>query len=724
MTVGLAVDNSDGTGHAGRPRILDPAMLSEPAGMELKPNDLFAYVWRRKFLVVAVSLLLSLIGLFAIIQIQPTYTARTTLMFDPRLAMAEGENVTDAMRYGAIIEGQLQVIYSRSLAERVIDDLGLMAVEEFNPPEGGAGLLAMLRGLIVGDQDDPEPVPAEVSERLRRDRTTDRVLSGLSAFQVGDSRVIALAYRTQDPSLAADIANAYAELYITQQLDARLEAMRTTSDWMAESLDEMRVEAEASERRLADQNAVLMDIGDRDPATIDTELQILSERITAMRSDVASRRAQFTQIRGLYQRQGALAAAAAIGSDVASDIRGQLAGLEQQRAELSSQLDVRHPSMVNITSQIQVLAGQLDQIVRATLDTLEIEVTTVENELIRLIADQEALLEIRRAVDQGEAQLRVMEREAEANRGMLQALIARVQENEAFALGEPQAYVISAAALPLISDGPGKATLMIAAMMGAVMAAVAIAIVLEVLSGTFNTVPEVERALGIRVLGVVPSVMRLGFRRRSLRRSAEKKGTPVSIALRGVLTAVEAMRGTRMPGLVTLVTSAQDGDGKTTVGLMLATMVASLGQRPVLVDADFERSGVSRAMGVTGSQGLSDVLAGHIVPERAIVPAGDKRDFAVVPAGRSDNQELRLGGGQMAELLRRLRLEYDVVIIDAPESSSRPDARLVAEHVDAQLLVVRWRRSRRRRARRAIGNLADAAPIGVVMTAMPQSKIN
>ena len=138
MTVGLAIDNSDDGAHTGRQRPLDPAMLADSPNVELKPSDLFAYVWRRKLLVVAITFLLSVIALSAIVQIAPTYTARTTLMFDPRLAVGEGETA-DAMRYGAIIEGQLQVIYSRSLAERVIDELGLMAVEEFNPPASGGG---------------------------------------------------------------------------------------------------------------------------------------------------------------------------------------------------------------------------------------------------------------------------------------------------------------------------------------------------------------------------------------------------------------------------------------------------------------------------------------------------------------------------------------------------------------------------------------------------------
>ena len=724
MTLGLVVDNREET---VRPALPDAEMQAD-----LKPSDLLAHIWRRKLMVVALTVILSVVAFFVISGMEPTYTARTTLMFDPRLLPSEADAGTDPGRDGAIIEGEIQIILSRGLAGRVIDDLALMADPEFNRAldptitlrdRVGLGVDWIRSWLPGGAGDDAAAVEPPPTEAYLRDRVVDRVLDGLSAYQVGDSRVIALAFTASEPDKAAAIANTYADLYITQRLDARLEAMRATAAWMAERLAELRDQAEASERRLADHTSELIDIGDRDPATIDGELEMLSGRITELRSQATGLRARYNQIQNLYQGQGARAAAAAVGSDVVDDIRGQLALLEQQRAELAAELDVRHPTMVNVRLQIDVLSGELNAIVSATIESLRIEVATVENELTGLVADQESLLQIRRAVDRGEAQLRVMEREAEANRGLLEALLNREEEVQALALGNQEAYVISEASLPVSADGPGRTMLMLAAMMAAGMVAVSAAIAVEMLSGTFNTADEVERMLGLRVVGILPRRGGLGIGRRlTLARAAARTATPLNTALRGVLAAVETMRGSRKPGLVLLVTSAQDRDGKTTISLMLATLMASLGQRPVVIDADFQTGGAGRAMDAGAAAGLSDALAGRVSPEQAL-SVSSRHGFAIMPAGRTANQEMRLGTGTMAEVIRRLRLEYDAVIIDAPEGT-RPEARLLADHVDAQVLVLRWRRSLRRRARRAVAFQSEAAaPLAAVIVGMPAAKV-
>ena len=699
------------------------------------PRELIALLWRRKWLIVILAVGLTTLAFFAIKGITPTYNARTTLMFDPRQANVGREDLLSLIRgTEPALESQIQVIRSRSLAERVVDTLALNTLPEFNsslvPPSGIGAVIGGVRDWVATLMPTVEPeadaVQAVPTERRRHDRVIDSVLENLTVGQVGTSQVIRLEFESEDSVLAADIANAYAELYITQQLEARFEAVRQTTEWLSDRLARLRVQTEESEQRLADYRAQLTDIGDQDPTAVSDELTIVADQLATARVEANARRARYESVLNAYRTRGPEAVADAVGSNVVNSLRISLAQLQQQRVELANQYDVRHPAMVQIDGQIASAQVEFGAAITSYLETLRIDVDAAEQELTRLSERYGGLQGIQQEVNQGEAQLRVLEREAEANRILFDTFLSRTREAEQLSLDEPDMWIISEASVPLIPDGPSKAIMMIGATLAAGGFAVGFALLLELLSGTFNSRDEIEEILGIPVFGTVP---RIGgaWPLRSLQSASaltrRLHGAAHSAVHSAVTTAGLAGEGGR-GSLTLLVTSGQQRDGKTFLALAMAQVVASMGQRPLVIDANFRRPAVARQLGVRAEVGLIDVLNGTVPPEDAVVTSDDGT-ISVIPTGRGRGEEARLGTAGMVELVRRMRLEYDVVIIDCPEAVDVPDARLVADLADVQLVVVQWRRSLRRRARRAVERQRTGiqTPIGAVLSLVPPGRI-
>ena len=709
--------------------------LSRPA---VGPRELIALLWRRKWLIVALSVGLTVLAFFAIKDIAPTYSAETTLMFDPRPTNVGPEELLSLIR-GAqpALESQIEVIHSRGLADRVVDALVLNTIPEFNPalvpPSGVRAIIGDIRAAVssqlptINSGQEADDADTALEARRDRDRVVDNVLGNLTVGQIGDSQVIRLQFESEDPALAAEIANTYAELYITQQLEARFEAVREATEWLSDRLARLRAQTEESEQRLADYRGQLTGIGNRDPAAVVIELETVGNQVAEARAEADARRARYGSVLNAYRSRGPDAVADAVGSNVVNSLRISLAQLLQQRVELANQYDVRHPALVQIDGQIASVRAEFDTAVASFLETLRIDVASAEQELARLEEHYERVQAVQLEVNQGEVQMRVLERQAEANRILFDTFLSRTREAEQLSLDEPEAWIISAASVPLVPDGPSKAVLMVVATMAAGGFAVGLAALLELLSGTFNSRDEIEGILGVPVFGMVP---RIGSawpfsELRSMRARTRDLNAAAHSAVHSAVTTAGLADGGRRGSLTMLITSGQQGDGKTFLALAIAQVVVSLGQRPLIIDANLRRPAAARQLGVRSAPGLIDILTGAVSPEDAVT-ASEDGTVSVIPPGHGRGQESRLGTAPMAELVRRMRLEYDVVIIDCPEAVDVPDARLIAQLADVHLVVVQWRRSLRRRTSRAIEQLRTGtdAPIGAILSLVPPGQIS
>jgi succinoglycan biosynthesis transport protein ExoP len=252
----------------------------------------------------------------------------------------------------------------------------------------------------------------------------------------------------------------------------------------------------------------------------------------------------------------------------------------------------------------------------------------------------------------------------------------------------------------------------------------------EYLENTLKTPDEVETLLRLPSLGVLPSFSPDG----TGRDSAEGKLASVIPSGDGTLApaiqtnsvAVEAFRSLRTSILLSanpvpktiLVTSALPSEGKTTIAVNLGVTLASLGSRVLILDCDMRRPACHRSTGVENKPGLVQCLTGHAELVQCILPVPSVANLSVIPCGPiPPNPAEVLSSPVTGDLLRRLRAEFEYVLVDSPPLLSVADGRILATLTDAVVLVARAFKTPYDAVRRARALLysAGARVLGVAL---------
>ncbi|MGH2991216.1 MAG: polysaccharide biosynthesis tyrosine autokinase, partial [Solirubrobacterales bacterium] len=318
-----------------------------------------------------------------------------------------------------------------------------------------------------------------------------------------------------------------------------------------------------------------------------------------------------------------------------------------------------------------------------------------------------------------EVTLRALEREAEASRALLETFLARSKETGSQEdLQQADATVLSRAGVPQSPSYPRRKLLLIAAAGGAGFLGLMLALGVEMLDHGFRSMEQIERQMGAPPLGLVPVIGGLAkLRRDPDAHILEKPGSAHAEAIRNLYTGL-LLSGGEQPPKTVLVASALPKEGKTSIALSLAHMLASTGHSVVLVDCDLRRPAAHKSFGVHFQPGLVEVLLGKTSLEEVL--ATDPRSGArLVPAGEPvPHPADLLGSPQMKRFLAGLAEGRDLVILDSPPVLAVSDARVLARMVDQTLFLVRWGNTRRERAITGWRQLAEAGGkvTGVALT--------
>lgn len=705
----------------------------------LSLRELAKLAWRRRGLIIAVVALCLAAAAATIFSIEPRYTATTDILIDTKTERVTSfeQVLTDVVPDRETILSEIEVLRSRGLAEKVVSDFQLVNDPEFNAALRPTSLLAAFRAWLADTLATVVPADLLVIDGPAADgslnakvqvATLDAFLEAYDVAQKGQSRVIRVSFTSTSPEKAARLANALADSYLLSQLDAKFEATHRANRWLANKLQDMRQVVDDSEAAVEAYRSRAGLLKSKEGTLISQQVADLNSQLMVARAERAAAEARLQQVRRLVSSpDGPVAAADVLGSPIILELLRQETEVKRSVALLSDQLGDRHPRMIsarnelaNVESKIRVEVNKIVQklaneaaIARAREQSLHENLLSLEAELARANA--------------AEVQLRALEREASANKSMLETFLARYGEVSAqsdLSAQQTNARILSRASVPDQPSHPKRLVIMVIALVLALGLALLLAVVLETLEQGFRSSDEVEEELGVRVLGLVP-VATAGANT-AIPPHQSIIDNPSSLfaeSIRSLYTSI-MISGSRQAPRSLLLTSAQPEEGKSTIAVCLARMCALSGKRTLIVDADLRKPSVHRLLGMPQAPGLVEIYHGEARLDD-VLRIDEASGAAVLTAGNLLVDPLKvLSAPSVRTLLASLPQRFDLVLVDTPPLMAVADARVLAPDMDVSVFVVRWQGTSREVVRFSLKQLVDtgARLSGVVLSRVDARK--
>lgn len=635
--------------------------------VEIDVRALFGALWRR------VPLILVFVGLVAagtyygLSRIPPLFLSETTILLEAGesgLTRTTGTADTGTVLDREAIQSQVQLIRSRDLGKAVIAKLDLASREEFNPTGEGGWLNQVLQRVGLRRP----PADSTVEERV-----LNAYYDRLSVYAVDNSRVIAIDFSSEDPELAAQVANAVAEEYIALQRAAKRDTTADAAAWLATQIDDLRgkvQEAEAKVERYRTDNDLFASVGQTPSTLSQQQLSDLNAELTRVRAARADAEAKAAQIRAALDAGTAANLADVLNAPLIQRLVEQQVTLRSEIAQLNATLLPLHPRMRELNAQLTDLDRQIAAETRKVLDAAEGEARLADARERELQQSLTGLKTTAASANDAGVELRALEREAAAQRELLESYLARYREavaREQAGYLPADARVISRASVPIDPNFPKKVPMTIAATVAALILAIAFVLIRELASGR----PMRQMAFA----GAMPALPTAMTAAPDKGRAPEPPPRPamreptlvpeIADPVEETLTRIagEIVDSGQKRVLVTLA-EGSDSAGRPLGAVALARALGRTDARVVLVD--LHRDGAdAESMGEgAGAPGFSDLLDG--AASFAQVIFRDRRSRVhFIPAGRKALAAGTINREQLETVLAALTLTYDYVLIDA-----------------------------------------------------------
>ncbi len=676
--------------------------------------DLAVY-WRlvrkHRFLILGCFLGVLAIGAALTLLMTPIYTATATLQINreaDRVFNSESVRPSESLVQGEeFFQTQYGLLRSRSLAERVVESLGLASSD--------ASLKAM------GVEPPPATGSAAAQASRRRAAALGTVRGGLSISPVRGSRLVAVGYDHPDPEVAARIANGFAENFIQANLDRKFESSSYAREFLEERIAQTKDRLESAERQLvayaANHQIINISEPNEDGSVGGSSQSLTSNNLVALNSALGEARA--ARVAAEERWRSARTSALMTLPEVLQNPTIQR--LTEQRAVLDASYQQKlsiyqpdYPEMLQLKAQIEEAEGQIQTIasnIRSSIQSqYEIaarEERSLQRQVTGLTGD---VLDLRdRSI-----QYNILQRELDTTRTLYEGLLQRYKEVGVSAGVTANNISIVDEATP--PSAPSKPNLFLnialSAFLGLGLGLVA-ALVLEALDETLATPDDAESKLGVPVLGVVP----LLEKGQTTAEALADLRSGFSEAYYSLRTALQFSTPDGAPSSL-LITSARPAEGKSTTAYAVALNLARVGRRVLLVDGDLRNPSMHRVVGVENERGMSNLLSGS-ADLASVVQRTSIENLFFIPCGPLPPNPAELwGGDRLRQVLIEARNSFDHVVIDGPPVLGFADSPLLAASVGGVMFVVESRGTRRGQARGALRRLkvGRAHLLGAVLT--------
>lgn len=685
-------------------------------------DELTGFIRRQRYVLAIGPAIALLFGFAYILVTPPQYTATATLLVDssPLHALqsqsqASGHVPQDALQ----VASQVDIIESDNVALAVIRKLGLANDPDFNKTGEGWFSSASDGG--------------SVEDRERR--ALDTLSANRNVTRIERTYVLDVSYRSHSPVIAAKVANALAEAYIDDQLDAKDQIRRRAGAWLQVRIGELREQVRSADRAVLEfkeKNNIVDFGGAHNPSAPGSSGRLIGEQqlfdlnsqLSAARGATGEAKARLDRIEQVRRMDIKDAAVTDILHDeVITRLRNQYLDLSARAALLSTRYGADHAAVDNIREQMAELTknistelGRIAATYQSDYAIAKARGESLERELASLVSEGQTTNRDRLGLAELESSAKIYH---DVYDNFFQRYMEAIQQ-QSFPVTD--ARVISFAAPPSRKSKPNNLlALIVAGTMGFIVS-LGCAGFREATDGVFRTRHQVEQGLGIRCLAVIPKAPmaaapaaaplvaaraaprraetstppRAGqepyvFSDRLLHRAADEPFSVFAEAVRAIkvtLNIQAAMQNDKVIGL----TSTLPNEGKSTVACNLATLMAAAGKRVILLDADLRNPTLARSLNPPPARGLMEVLNGTIRLDQATGYDPDT-NLTLLPFVSQEppaHADEILLSQAFRNLIDQLRENYDHVVVDLPPIAPVADVRAALSAIDSLIYVIEW----------------------------------
>lgn len=697
---------------------IDPMLRAQPGTALIKvPQEQSAFLryvmrlafrWKKPIIAIVAGCIL--IGLIITLLMTPQYTATSTIeiaresdkIVDLRGAQQESSDADQEF-----YQTQYGLLKSRSLAERVATQLKLVDDIEF---------------FDTFDVKTDSPVfRADRTGQLGAAGRADRVriaggllLDNIDISPVRSSRLVELAFTSPNPVLSQKVANAWSTNFIEATLQRRYQANSYARDFLEKRINQLRQRLETSERALVAYASAQRIINI--PGTAGSERSLNADDLSALNTALAEATADRIKAEARYranQGRGGQATEALTNSTI-NTLRAKRADLQADYQKLMLQFEPAYPPAQSLRAQITQLDRSIaaeESRVNGSIELAYREALGRQQGLKARVDDlKNNSLDLRRR----NIQYQILQRDADTNRGFYDALLARYKEiGIAGGVGVNNVSIVDPADVPERPSSPRLVlNMLLALVIGCSLGAIA-AFLLEQADEAISDPAEVERMVGLPLLGSVP---KLSGSQTPAEALTDRKSSMVDAYL-AVQTNLAFSTEHGVPRSLA-VTSTRPMEGKSTTAMALATTLARAQKRVVLVDGDMRSPSVHHLIGTDHRRGLSNFLSGDDEVQ-GLIHAVNPYGFSAITAGPiPPNAAELLTSERLQSLIDRLLQQYDHVVIDSPPVLGLADAPLIGSRVEGVIYAVESHGIRSSIVRTALNRLfsAHARVLGAVLT--------
>jgi polysaccharide biosynthesis transport protein len=737
-----------------QPRKAQLTVLAEDLESNVR-DDLQQY-WRivRKHLglVLAVCAVFFVLALLHDMMLTPLYSASSTLLIrnsaPPLLENATvtiiSENTdTDS---GEQDQTQIQLLKSRTLAIRVIRDEGLTSDPGVLLGTQRVGLMSMLRheakSLLHGFRDSSSGSDAR-PKTITVGALTASYLSRLEITPIPNTQMVRISFTSADPKLSARLANAHAREFINWEIEMNSRQSEEAEHFLEGKLAQIKQQLEFSEAAVnsyrRDKGIVpgLISVNGSQDVVLE-RLNKTSENLEAAHLRTISLGTQVSMVK--EGRTDALPEV--MQSSLVQRLKEQLDSDEAEYATLAGKFKPDFPPLKQLALKIKSTRDVLDHEISNAVASVQAQYLEAAQRESTLQADLNQQKTYAFGLNDSAVRYLILEREADTNRELYNAVLKRIKDLTVVAdVHASNISVVDGAEPNASPSSPQTFRDVAAAGVLGLAAGLGLAFLIDLLDNTLKDSREVERYLRIPNLALIPEAPK---DRDSLYPAAQlTNGEPTNgtrynavvsyngrysvlgEAYRNLRTGLMLSRAGAQPR-ITLISSAIPNEGKTTVSVNTAVVLAHAGGRVLLIDADLRMPRCHKVLRMANLRGLTEVLTGQAAPEESIRPTSVDNLFFMTSGQTPPNPSELLSSPQMKQMLKDVAQDFDHVILDSPPALPVSDPVILSTLVDGVVLVAAGSRTPKQQVKAALARLrhAHAKIFGIVLNKIKLQKLD